>query len=166
MADKTMLTAGRGYVSHGGDAGDDFVLTTGVTIDVPGDTGGDVYPTIYYEIPVDKVIAGYKILVSLTIDVVATSEPGAIDVFMEVSPDGTHWSSHYTADITPTSTILIAADLPVHGVGVAGSTYTYVADLLKQNMPYYRIGINSHGLNLNGCGITLSHTSIDTWVAP
>jgi|TARA_R100001594_G_scaffold97700_1_gene132073 hypothetical protein len=85
-------------------------------------------------------LSGNKILVYLVINAVASDV--AADMFMEVSADGTNFSAHHG---TGTNYITVSSDIEPNSGTV---TKVYMVDLTSYTVPYFRIGINSAGLNL------------------
>ena len=87
-------------------------------------------------IPATVKLSGSKALVFINV-----SEAGAdvvSDMFMEISPDGTNWSTH---ENTGQDYISITTDIAPDDTGYK----VYLVDLSGFRSPYYRIGINSAG---------------------
>jgi hypothetical protein len=153
-----MIKTSQVSITTGGEDDDNFTITTNATIDVPDDTGTTT-PTIVLDIPATQTVANHQILVTIsvveTIDIVPD-----IDVFMEASHNGTDWTDHSLSGAN--TSIELTDSLPVDTVG----TYVYSANLYKQTFPYYRIGINSNGYDIDGLGLEADYTSINNYTSP
>ena len=85
-------------------------------------------------------MSGNKILVFLE---TVTERSGAVvcDMFIEVSADGSNFSAH---EGSGTNYITVSSDIDPEL-----DTYkVYMVDLTSYNVPYFRIGINSAGVDL------------------
>ena len=95
-------------------------------------------------IPASTKLSGSKVLVF--VEVTAISSAGtpastAVDVFMELSPDGVNWTTHESAG----QNYIELTNSMSH---TATGFNCYIADLQQFRSPYYRIGFNSQAVVL------------------
>lgn len=107
-------------------------VTQGTNSSLTTDNVSYVTPSI----PATVKLSGSKILVFINIETAGADVVS--DMFMEISPDGTNWSTH---ENTGQDYINIATDIDPDEVGYK----VYLVDLSSFRSPYYRIGINSAG---------------------
>lgn len=107
-------------------------VTQGTNSSLTTDNVSYVTPSI----PATVKLSGSKILVFISIKTAGADVVS--DMFMEISPDGTNWSTH---ENTGQDYINIATDIDPDEVGYK----VYLVDLSSFRSPYYRIGINSAG---------------------
>lgn len=139
MADKVVIETGWTPVI----VGEGYYITTtlGVNTSWTDTNGSPVTPAI----PASTKLSGSKILVFVEITAAAAgiADTTATDVFMEMSPDGVNWTTHEDSgqdyiELTTTLNPKVVA------------WNVYVADLQQFRSPYYRIGFNSSGGQMNG----------------
>lgn len=87
-------------------------------------------------------LSGNKVLVFIDI-VTAASSGTPVDMFLEMSADGTNFSAH---EGTGTNYITVTSD--INPEVDSGAPMVYMVDLTSYNVPYFRIGINSAGNDL------------------
>jgi hypothetical protein len=176
----TVVTSGKGGISGGGftitpdgsseggggeDSGesDDFTYVSITDTNTFGssDLGSSAIPV--FDLPTTVDISQNKGML-WTIETVTklSSDPGTVPVFLEVSHDGTNWSSY--TDSATTHKITVLADLDL--TRPDGTVEVLWVNTEDMRFPQYRFGFNSGGVNLDGYAFKLGYTFVDKWVDP
>ena len=139
MADKVVLETGWTPIT----VGEGYYITTtlGENTSWTDQDGAPVTPAI----PASTKLSGSKILVFVEITARSTAGTPAstnVDVFMEMSPDGTNWTTHEDSG----QNYIELTDSMDHESSSAVGWNIYLADLQQFRSPYYRIGFNSQGV--------------------
>ena len=117
-----------------------YVTTTqGVNDNLSAATVAPVTPPI----PSTSRISGSRVMVF--INITGAGSDVAADMFMEMSPDGTNWTTH---EGVGTDYITLSSDIKPNETGYK----VFLVDLTSFRSPFYRIGFNSGGLSV-GTGI-------------
>lgn len=164
----TTLTSGSGDPSQDGGGidegpGNDYTyykVTTDTTYGGSG-TNPDPTDTVVLDVPETVEIQDQKgILLTIDITTGITQPVSLIPVFMEVSHDGTNWSTH--SDSTASDKVQVIAGLQVADAGVQ----TFYINTEDMRFPRVRLGFNSNGVNLDGLVFSMGFTYVDKWIDP